>query len=150
MSGTEGARDRPVLLVVEDDFLVRLTLADGLADAGFAVIEAGDAQSALALIVARPDILAMLTDINLAGGSDGYALARAARVLRPDLPVVYASGRYGALAEERAVPGGRFLAKPFTSSLAAQVLRETLGGPGAGLAMPPGSPGAAGTAPPPD
>jgi CheY-like chemotaxis protein len=146
----EGARDRPVLLVVEDDFLVRLTLADGLADAGFTVIEAGDAQSALALIVARPDILAMLTDINLPGGSDGYALARAARVLRPNLPVVYASGRYGALAEERAVPGSRFLAKPFTSSLAAQVLRETLGRGGEGSTLPPGSPGAAGTAPPPD
>jgi CheY-like chemotaxis protein len=118
--------DRPVLLVVEDDFLVRLTLADSLADSGFEVLEAADAQEALALLCNRADILAMLTDINLPGGSDGFALARAARVLRPDLPVVYASGRYAGIEDGRGVPGARFLAKPFTPSLAVQVLRDTV------------------------
>jgi CheY-like chemotaxis protein len=113
---------RPVLLVVEDDFLVRLTLADGLADAGFEVLEAGDGQEALALLVERSDIDAMLTDINLPGGSDGFALARAARVLRPDLPILYASGRYAGVEEGRGVAGARFLAKPFTPSLAVEVL----------------------------
>jgi CheY-like chemotaxis protein len=118
--------DRPVLLVVEDDFLVRLTLADSLADSGFEVLEAADAQEALALLCNRPDILVMLTDINLPGGSDGFALARAARVLRPDLPVVYASGRYAGIEDGRGVPGARFLAKPFTPSLAVQVLHNTV------------------------
>ncbi|WP_188897673.1 response regulator [Caldovatus sediminis] len=149
MAQADVQRDRPVLLVVEDDFLVRLTLADGLTEAGFTVLEAGDAQAALALLVTRRDILAMLTDINLPGEADGYALARAARVLRPDLPVVYASGRHGAMAAARAVPGARFLAKPFTAALAARVLRETLGRhSGGGPPGTPGAPGAAGTPPP--
>lgn len=118
---------RPLLLVVEDDFLVRLTLADGLSESGFEVLEAGDAQEALAILVERPGITAMLTDINLPGGSDGFALARAARVVRPDLPVVYASGRYTGVEEGRGVPGARFLAKPFTPSLAVEVLNGAVG-----------------------
>ncbi|MBK1661890.1 response regulator [Paracraurococcus ruber] len=119
--------ETPVLLVVEDDFLVRLTLVDALSDGGFEVIEAADAKEALTLVCDRDDIAAMLTDINLPGGSDGFALARAARVIRPALPVVYASGRYGGAEEGQAVDGSRFLAKPFTPSLAAAVLHDMIG-----------------------
>ncbi|MFC7474233.1 response regulator [Dankookia sp. GCM10030260] len=119
--------DSPVLLVVEDDFLVRLTLVDALSDGGFEVLEAADAKEALTLVCDRDDISAMLTDINLPGGSDGFALARAARVIRPQLPVVYASGRYGGAENGQAVDGSRFLAKPFTPSLAAAVLHDMIG-----------------------
>lgn len=118
--------EAPVLLVVEDDFLVRLTLVDALSDGGFEVLEAADAKEALTLVCDRDDIAAMLTDINLPGGSDGFALARAARVIRPTLPVVYASGRYGGAEEGQAVDGSRFLAKPFTPSLAAAVLHDMI------------------------
>lgn len=124
--------ESPVLLVVEDDFLVRLTLVDALSDGGFEVLEAADAKEALTLVCDRDDISAMLTDINLPGGSDGFALARAARVIRPQLPVVYASGRYGGAEDGQAVDGSRFLAKPFTPSLAAAVLHDMIsdgGGP---------------------
>ena len=117
---------QPVLLVVEDDFLVRLTMADALTDGGFEVIEAGDAREALSRICERNDISAMLTDINLPGGEDGFALARAVRVIRPDLPVVYASGRYTAAETGKSVDGSRFLAKPFTPSLAADVIRDLM------------------------
>jgi len=117
---------QPVLLVVEDDFLVRLTMADALTDGGFEVIEAGDAREALSQICDRNDISAMLTDINLPGGEDGFALARAVRVIRPDLPVVYASGRYTAAEAGKSVDGSRFLAKPFTPSLAADVIRDLM------------------------
>jgi CheY-like chemotaxis protein len=118
--------ESPVLLVVEDDFLVRLTLVDALSDGGFEVLEAADAKEALTLVCDRDDISAMLTDINLPGGSDGFALARAARVIRPQLPVVYASGRYGGAEDGQAVDGSRFLAKPFTPSLAAAVLHDMI------------------------
>lgn len=123
----------PVLLVVEDDFLVRLTLVDALSDDGFEVLEAADAQEALNLICTRRDIAAMLTDINLPGGADGFALARAVRVIRPGLPILYASGRYRTVEEGNPVEGARFLAKPFTPSLAAAVIRDL---------MAPGSAGA--------
>jgi two-component system, response regulator PdtaR len=119
--------DSPVLLVVEDDFLVRLTLVDALSDDGFEVLEAADAQEALHHVCARPDIAAMLTDINLPGGADGFALARAVRVIRPGLPIVYASGRYSAAEDGKCVEGTRFLAKPFTPSLAAAVIRDLMG-----------------------
>ena len=118
--------DPPVLLVVEDDFLVRLTMADALTDGGFEVIEAGDAREALSRVCERNDISAMLTDINLPGGEDGFALARAVRVIRPDLPVVYASGRYTAAESGKSVDGSRFLAKPFTPSHAADVIRDLM------------------------
>ena len=117
----------PLLLVVEDDFLVRLTLVDALTDGGFDVVEAGDAEEALALVCDRADIAAMLTDINLPGNSDGFALAQAARVVRPDLPVIYASGRYSGIVEGRGVEGARFLAKPFTPTLAFATIAEVLG-----------------------
>jgi CheY-like chemotaxis protein len=113
---------------VEDDILVRMTLTDGLEDAGFSVVEAGDAQEALSLLASRSDILALMTDINLPGGADGFTLARAARVVRPELPVVYASGRYMTAEEGRSVPGSCFLAKPFTPSLAAAAIRATMRG----------------------
>ncbi len=117
----------PVLLVVEDDFLVRLTLVDALSDGGFEVLEAADAQEALALLCDHAEISAMLTDINLPGGADGFALARAARVIRPGLPVVYASGRYSRAESGKSVDGARFLAKPFTPALACATLRELMG-----------------------
>jgi CheY-like chemotaxis protein len=128
----------PVLLVVEDDFLVRLTLVDALSDGGFEVLEAADAKEALTLVCGRDDIAAMLTDINLPGGSDGFALARAVRVVRPALPVLYASGRYSGVEAGQSVDGARFLAKPFTPTLAATMLRELMSeSPPTGAAPPP-------------
>src|SRR3712207_2730154 len=92
-----------LLLLVEDDPLVRTTLAEALGDAGFEVLEAEDAESALGMIAAHDDLAVLLTDINLPG-ADGFALARAARRLRPRLPVVYASGRYREADPARALP----------------------------------------------
>ena len=115
----------PLLLVVEDDFLVRLTLVDALTDGGFDVVEAGDAEEALALVCDRADIAAMLTDINLPGGSDGFALAKAARVVRPDLPVVYASAY--SYVTPRQVPGSIMLNKPYPPEELIDALEALLG-----------------------
>ena len=116
-----------LLLLVEDDPLVRATLAEGLADAGFEVLEAEDAEAALSLVAARADIAVLLTDINLPG-ADGFALARAARRLRPRLPVVYASGRYREPDPQRALPDAAFLAKPFSVSSAVATLEGAITG----------------------
>ncbi|HZF76470.1 MAG TPA: response regulator [Acetobacteraceae bacterium] len=114
-----------VLLVVEDDELVRLTLVEGLGDAGFDVVEAEDAEAALSLLSEKPEISALLTDINLPG-ADGFVLARAARRLRPNLPVVYASGRIAEAVPGRALPDAPFLAKPFTPAFAAAAITEAI------------------------
>lgn len=135
------ADQHPVLIVVEDDDLVRLTLVDALGDAGFDVLEAAEAETALALVCDRPDIAAMLTDINLPGDIDGFALARAARLIRPALPVVYASGRFAADAEGQGVEGAVFLAKPFPVALARQTLGTLMAARHAGEAGPVGGNG---------
>lgn len=113
------------LLLVEDDPLVRTTLAEALADAGFEVLEAGDAESALGMVAANADLVALLTDINLPG-ADGFALARAARRLRPHLPVVYASGRHREPDRKRALPDAPFLAKPFSLACALATLDRAI------------------------
>ncbi len=113
------------LLLVEDDPLVRATLAEALTDAGFEVLEAEDAETALGVVAARDDLVVMMTDINLPG-ADGFALARAARRLRPDLPIVYASGRYREADPARALKGSAFLAKPFSVSCAVQALEGAI------------------------
>jgi CheY-like chemotaxis protein len=114
-----------LLLLVEDDPLLRGTLAEALAEAGFEVLEASDAESALHVVAARDDISALLTDINLPG-ADGFVLARAARRLRPDLPVVYASGRMPEADPRRALPDTDFLAKPFSVSSAVAALQRAV------------------------
>lgn len=114
-----------LLLLVEDDPLVRTTLAEALADAGFEVLEAEDAESALQMVAEQGDLAALLTDINLPG-ADGFALARAARRIRPNLPVVYASGRIGEADPRRAIPGATFLAKPFSLACAVAALDRAI------------------------
>lgn len=116
-----------LLLLVEDDPLVRLTLAEALAEAGFEVLEAEDAETAIGLVASHEDLDVLLTDINLPG-ADGFTLARAARRLRPGLPVVYASGRLHEPDPRRALPGTAFLAKPFSVSSAVRALEGALGG----------------------
>lgn len=113
------------LLLVEDDPLVRATLAEALTDAGFDVIEAEDAESAIDLVAAREDLVVLLTDINLPG-ADGFTLASAARRLRPHLPVVYASGGTREADPARALKDAGFLAKPFTVSSAVQALEGAI------------------------
>ncbi|MCK8786203.1 response regulator [Roseomonas sp. NAR14] len=117
---------QPLLLVVEDDPLVRATLVDALNDGGFEVLEAEDASTAMGLLRTRPDIVALLTDINLADGPDGFELAEAARRLRPALPVLYASGRYAEPVVERCVPSAVFLAKPFAPATAVDTLHRLI------------------------
>lgn len=114
------------LLLVEDDPLLRMTLAEVLGEAGFVVLEAEDAESALGLLAAHDDLALLLTDISLPG-ADGFALARAARRLRPGLPVVYASGRLTETDPDRALPGAPFLAKPFSVSAALETLNGAMG-----------------------
>lgn len=114
------------LLLVEDDPLVRMTLVEGLTDAGYRVLEAEDAEAALNLLARQPEIDVLLTDINLPG-TDGFDLAHAARQLRPRLPVLYASGRFRAAEPGRGLPGAPFLAKPFSVARAAEVIGKLLG-----------------------
>lgn len=81
------------VLLVEDDAMVRVTLTDFFEAAGLDVLEAENAEDAMAIVedqAQRIDVL--VTDLDLGPGEDGLALAKAARRLRPELLVVYETG----------------------------------------------------------
>jgi CheY-like chemotaxis protein len=83
-----------VILVVEDEPLVRMFLADALDEAGFKVFEAVNADEAVTLLQARPDVQAVVTDIEMPQGSmNGIGLARAVRERWPGIGLVVTSGR---------------------------------------------------------
>ena len=109
------------VLVVEDEWLVRDTVARELEDAGYAVIEAESGETALAAFEAdKIDLL--FTDIRLPGAVDSWRLAETVRSMRPDLPVIYATG-YSA-AERRQVPESVFLGKPYRPSAMIQAAQK--------------------------
>src|SRR5262245_13739605 len=88
---------RSRVLLVEDEFLISDMLAGALAEHGFDVHAVSSADAALQHLRSGADCDILVTDINLPGSADGVVLARLVRALRPDLPVVYASGSYRAL-----------------------------------------------------
>ena len=115
------------LLLVEDEFLISEMVAEDLSEQGFVVCAVANGADALShLASAAVDIL--FTDVNLPGGMDGMTLARCAREMKPDLPVVYASGHVNAFDLERCVPGSIFFAKPYVPSLIGRILASAMKG----------------------
>ncbi len=92
---------RSRVLLVEDEFLLCDMLAEVLAEHGFEVHAVANAKDALRHLTCGSPCDILLTDINLPGSIDGAALARLARELRPNLPVVYASGSYSRIERAR-------------------------------------------------
>jgi CheY-like chemotaxis protein len=118
---------RPVVLIVEDEFLLRMDAVDMIAAAGFEVIEAANADEAIDLLEARPDITVVFTDIQMPGSMDGLKLARAVRGRWPPIKIVATSGHVHV--NETDLPeGGRFLPKPYSSTQVMGVLREVTSG----------------------
>lgn len=107
--------DRPLLLVVEDEPLVRELIVLELEDAGFDTLEAEDGLTALALLRDNPGVALLFTDIRLPGGMTGWDVAEHARAIRPRLPVIYATG-YSA-EDLRLVNGAQFLKKPYRPAM---------------------------------
>jgi DNA-binding NtrC family response regulator len=118
------AMQRPSVLLVEDEFLIRLTLAEGLAEEGFDVIEAESAAEALALLRVHPEVALLLTDLRLRGALSGGDLARAARQAAPNLPVIFMSGRSDLEPAMAMAPGAAFIAKPYHTSQVCTLIRR--------------------------
>ena len=85
------------LLLVEDDALVRLTVAMMLEDHGFGVVEAATGEEALRLMEQGLDAPVMVTDVDLGAGVSGLELADRLRARRPDLVIVFITGRVASL-----------------------------------------------------
>jgi len=101
------------ILLVEDEALISDLVTDALVEQGFAVHAVETADDALRYLEGGGAVDVLFTDINLPGAIDGAELAVLARTLRPDLPIVYASGRFTASDLNPLVPRSIFLAKPY-------------------------------------
>ncbi len=116
---------KPVILVVEDEALIRLDAMEMIRDSGFEVVEAANADEAVAILEARTDIRAVFTDIQMPGSMDGLKLARAVRNRWPPIKILAASGNVR-LNSDDLPRGGQFLRKPYTGHQINQALHELL------------------------
>ena len=114
---------RMTVLVVEDQILVRIFAADFLEEAGLKVFEAGHADEALTVLEARPDIHAIVTDVEMPGSMNGFELARTVRVRWPGVRVIVTSGRAHPGTDELPdeIP---FLAKPYLPETVVNLIRR--------------------------
>ena len=111
----------PMILVVDDEAILRMNAVDILNDAGFATCEAGGAEEAMAKLESQPEITVLFTDINMPGPYDGLELARRVHARRPDIQLIITSGRRAPAAAE--MPDeGRFLTKPYDAEMLAAMI----------------------------
>ncbi len=114
---------RPVVLIVEDDFLTRMHAAEMIADAGFDVVEFANADEAILVLEVRLDITVVFTDIQMPGSMDGLKLAAAIRGRWPPIKIVATSGLVD-VRQDDLPEGGRFLPKPYRPEQIIRTLRE--------------------------
>ena len=108
------------VLVVDDEVMVRMPIAEFLRDCGYIVIEASDASEAIAAIAAEPSVGVVFSDVRMPGQMDGLALAKWLRTHHPDIPVILTSGYAGGRNAPDSIPGVRFIEKPYSQANVAQ------------------------------
>jgi CheY-like chemotaxis protein len=118
----KSAKLRHVVLIVEDEPLVRLTGADLLADAGFDVLEASNADEALRILEATPAVRVVFSDVEMPGSTDGLGLARNICRRWPSIGIVLTSGHR--IREEMIPCDGRFVAKPYDGQVLVRQIEE--------------------------
>jgi CheY-like chemotaxis protein len=124
---TQASDERPVVLVVEDEVLIRMVVAEYLRDCGYVVIEAGSAHEALALFSADVEVDVVFSDIQMPGPMDGFGLAQWVRQNKPGVEMILTSG--AASAADRAADlceDGPLLQKPYDSDEVDRRIRQLL------------------------
>ena len=103
-----------LILYVEDEFFARMLGEDVLNAAGYDVVVAADGEEGCALLRLHGlCVSGLITDINLPGATEGWAVAELGREIRDGLAVVYATGSDPCHFAARGVPLSRWIAKPF-------------------------------------
>lgn len=123
----ESDDSRPVVLVVEDEVLVRMVIAEYLRDCDYVVIEAGSAVEAIALFKADVEVDVVFSDIQMPGSMDGFALSQWVRQNRPGVKVILTSG--AASAADKAADlceDGPLLQKPYESEEVDRRIKQLL------------------------
>jgi CheY-like chemotaxis protein len=117
---------RPVVLIVEDEFLIRIDAVDMVRSAGFDAVEAENADQAILVLERRLDITVVFTDVQMPGSMDGLKLAAAIRGHWPPIKIVATSGLRD-IGKEDLPLGSRFLPKPYSATQIVGTLRELTG-----------------------
>jgi len=115
----------PIVLIVEDEWLLRAHARDVLENAGFDALEAADADEALRVLAEHPEVNALFTDINLPGTLDGLQLARKVYQSRPDIRLLITSGKI-APGKGQIPHEGIFLPKPYSPDAVVRSLSNLL------------------------
>ena len=120
-------KNRPVILVVDDDDQVLDVAAIVLASLGYHVIPATNGEAALEIIKYYRIIDLLMTDIVMPGTIDGWELARRAKQLRPELGVLYTTGYAENMLPEESKPGlGPLLPKPWRAEQLVSLVNRAL------------------------
>lgn len=123
---TPAGKSLPVVLVVDDDALLRMLAVEVVEEAGFLAIEARDADEAVAVLEYRTDIILLFTDLNMPGSMDGLKLAHTVRDRWPPIKILLVSG------QQRLKPSDLplnscFVEKPYQASALVEELRSLIG-----------------------
>jgi two-component system, response regulator PdtaR len=116
---------KPVVLLVEDEAIIRMGAVEFVKAAGFEAVDASSADEAIRILEARSDIHLVFTDVGLPGTMDGMTLAHYIRGRWPPIRLVVASGN--TVVEESQLPvGTRFFPKPYRESAIVEALVDML------------------------
>ena len=116
------------VLVVEDEALIRMDIADQLEREGFFIFEAANADQAIVVLNAEPSVRIMFTDIDMPGSMDGLKLAAAVRDRFPPVQIIVTSGHRSVEMDE--MPAGSvFFSKPYQHAAVMASMRRLLAAP---------------------
>jgi two-component system, response regulator PdtaR len=126
LNNTPAGKPPPVVLVVEDEPVLRMLAVEVVEEAGFIAIEARNADEAVILLESRTDIALLFTDINMPGSMDGLKLAHAARDRWPPIKILVVSGQQRLQSSD--LPSNScFFGKPYQASSLVEELRSMIG-----------------------
>lgn len=122
----------PVILIVDDEPLLRMLAVEMVEEAGYVALEAEDADAAITILESRLDIVLLLTDVNMPGSMDGLKLAHAVRNRWPPVKIIVVSGQMK-LSESDLPLDSRFFSKPYHAATMISELRSLVGPKEAGV-----------------
>jgi CheY-like chemotaxis protein len=126
MTALDHTATPSIVLVVEDEMLLRMRVVDMVEDAGYTPVEAVDADEAFAILQSRSDIALLFTDIQMPGSMNGLQLAHAVHALWPPIKIILASGQLS-LSRHDIPQDSRFFGKPLTPGEMIAEMRDMLG-----------------------
>jgi CheY-like chemotaxis protein len=115
-----------LVLVVEDDPLIQMELEHTLHDGGYTTVAENSGEAAIGKLESETNIRALVTDINLKKEASGWDVARRARELFPDLPVVYVTSVAADEWTSQGVPKSILIAKPFAPAQITTAISQLL------------------------